>query len=223
MSKLFKQRVLNTFARIKQEKFNQNLPRKLPIFDHKEELVAFLRPITKNTSKNRAEIHLLAKWRAENAFAFPSQFKVTFAGTKKWVERQLVQHPSRILFFIESNEAKPRLVGQIGLFLFNFRDNSCEIDNVVRGDKNYLKGVMTWALLALIKWTQVDLQPNKIYLRVFQDNKHAIDFYRRCGFTQHELIPLRKVEKPGAVIWQDDRKLKQADKYFLKMVLQQKK
>lgn len=141
---------------------------------------------------------------------------MTFGGTKKWT-KGLIENPTRILFFIESKEKKSRLIGHIGLFTFNFRSNSCEIDNVVRGDKENLKGVMSFALKSLINWSAKKLKPKHLYLRVLDDNKRAIDFYRRNGFKDLYKIPLKKHEKPGMVSWEEERGLKKAEKYFLKM------
>lgn len=216
----FKKRVLHTFLRIKQEQFHEFLPKKVPIYNHEGELVAYLRPITKSTLKNKKEIILLSKWRKDNSLAFPSQFTVTTEGTKKWLENQLIKNPTRILFFVESKDKSSRLVGHMGLYGFNFRDLSCEVDNVIRGNKIYLKGAMTWGLRALIRWTLLELEPRRIFLRVFSDNKHAIEFYKRCGFVQYKLIPLKKIKKEDATIWKEDKKLKKVDKYFLKMVFQ---
>lgn len=211
----FKKRVLDLLSRIKAY---ENLGI-LPIYDREKVLIAYLRPLNNRTIQNKKEIALLAKWRKENSFAFPSQFEVTVEGTKRWVENQLLKNPTRILFFIEDTAKKPKLIGHIGLYSFDFKENTCEIDNVVRGDKDYLKGVMTWALKTLIKWTENELKPGQIFLRVFSDNTHAVTFYKRCGFASEKLIPLKKVVKPHMVVWEEDDSLEKAQKYFLKMKL----
>lgn len=215
----FKKRVLTLFSRIKNGKYTQRAPRKLPVYNEKGELAAFLCPLNQKTLSNQKEINLLFKWRKENSFAFPSQFTVTKEGTKRWVENQLLKNHTRILFFIEDAAEKPKLIGHIGLYSFDFREHSCEIDNVVRGDKNHLKGAMTWALTALIQWTQRELGPKNIFLRVFSDNTHAVTFYKRCGFMCEKLIPLKKMVKPHMVVWEEDESLMKANKYFQKMVL----
>lgn len=187
----FKENALKIIKEIKNEKFNQFLPQKIPIYDKSGFLIAFLKPVTKSSVNNSKEIKLLAKWRDENSFAFPSQFKVTFEGTKKWLEG-LIKEPTRILFFIETSYKIPNLIGHLGLFTFNFRENSCEIDNVVRGEKKILKGIMSYALQTLILWTKCILNPNKIYLKVISDNKHAIDFYLKNNFKKVGILPIEK-------------------------------
>lgn len=216
---MLRHKVLKLFSSIKSGNNSDEIPQKLPIFNPQGELIAHLRPITQKTLGNNREIALLARWRKENSFAFPSMFRVTKKGTKTWLGNQLLKNSTRILFFIESEEEKPKLIGHIGLYSFDFQADTCEIDNVVRGEKNYLKGVMTVALKTLLKWTYKELKPKQIYLRVFADNVHAAEFYRKCGFVDFEQIPLKKIVKPSIIIWEEDQTLKTADKYFLKMIL----
>lgn len=216
---MLQQEVLDLFSRIKVGNNNDNIAQKIPIYNPQKELIAYLKPLTKNTLSNDDEIALLAKWRKENSFAFPSIFRVTKKGTKIWLENQLLKNSTRILFFIESAEIKFKLIGHIGLYSFDFQAGTCEIDNVVRGEKKYMKGIMTFALKTLLKWTYKKLKPKQIYLRVFADNIHAVEFYRKCGFAEYEQIPLKKIVKPNIIIWEEDNSLKKADKYFLKMIL----
>ncbi len=215
MSLKFKNRVHQIFNRIKREDFNSFLPRTIPIYDDSGKLEGFLQPLTKKTITQH-NARLLARWRQENAFAFPSSFKITIAGTKKWIENQVINNQERILFFVTTQDQSK--IGHLGLYTFNFRDNSCEVDNVIRGVKKGQRGLMSMALKALLKWTLVELKPSKILLRVFADNERSIEYYCRCGFIKKELIPLKKIISPNSFIWEEDRSLKKADKYFQKMV-----
>ena len=215
MSTRFKKVVLTTFKSIKEKKIDI----KLSINKSNNNVNAYIRPITKSTIDNENEISLLSKWREENSFAFPTQFKVTLEGTKNWT-KQLIINPTRILFFIESDEKNPKIIGHLGFYSFDFNEDSCEIDNVIRGEKNYLKGAMTLAMKTMIGWAIDKLHPKKIYLRVFSDNKKAIKFYKACGFKKCLLIPLEKEERQNYVSWNENKKLAKAEKYFLKMVYQ---
>ncbi len=215
MSQLFKKRVLQTLSDIKHEKFSYHLPEKIAIYDNQGKHIGWLSPLTLSDKEDKQIIQLLATWRKENIFAFSGQFIVTFEGTKKWLQKALLHNPTRILFFVET--LKHERIGHIGLYSFNFRNNSCEIDNVVRGVKDLSKGIMTHALQSLIQWTQCSLQPNHIFLRVFHDNKRAIVFYKRSGFIEYERIPLEKKQYKHEARWEENSKLQQAEKYFIKM------
>ena len=47
------------------------------------------------------------------------------------------------------------------------------------------------ALDALIAWAEELFAPERILLHVFDDNGHAIGFYRRHGFHDAGRVPLR--------------------------------
>lgn len=219
MSQQFKQRVYRTFNRAKKAEFDAFFPQDVPIYNDQGRLVGYLQPLTQE-SVTQANAELLSKWREANAFAFPSQFKITAQGTLHWLENAVINNPQRILFYVFSVKDKINPIGHLGLYSFNFRDNSGEIDNVIRGVKRGHKGLMSWALKALIRWFQIYLQPNQIYLRVFADNQRAIKYYQHCGFRKKELIPLRKKVTADSIAWEEDLSLKTAEKFFLKMVYQ---
>jgi transketolase len=179
--------------------------------------IAQLRLITKSMLSDDKIIKLLTKWRSEHQDAFPSQFKVTHAGTKKWGQAQLLNLPDRTLFFLETLDGRP--FAHMGLFRFNYKEKSCEIDNVVRG-VDLLPGSMTAALQALIKWTLTVLEVKIIYLQVFSDNEKAINLYRRCGFVGVKKKPLKKIVESGIIRFVDITIPKEkADRYFLVMKL----
>jgi RimJ/RimL family protein N-acetyltransferase len=105
----------------------------------------------------------------------------------------------------------------MGLYTFNYEDNSCEIDNVIRGEKS-APGVMTDALQTLIKWTHEVLKIKTIYLRVFADNERAIKLYRRCHFADESIIPLKKEIHGDGIYWIEDPMIKEKpERCFLKM------
>lgn len=132
-----------------------------------------LRPVTRNL-KNY-EVELMAKWRAKNQHIFKDPNPITIEGTKKWF---LDTHKeNRLLFFIES--ADP--VGHMGIYRIDLKDDSLEIDNVIRGTSQH-KGIMHLSLSALIKWATRILKPKKIYLAVLKKNINAIEFYKKNRF-----------------------------------------
>lgn len=213
----FKKRVLRIFFNLKQEKKDPLVFQPIPIYD-KKKFVGYLRVISVSSLKNSDEIKNLARWRRKNNFWFPTQFKVTEEGTKRWVENQLIKIKDRLLFMIEAPDGVS--VGHMGLYRFDFSSCSCEIDNVVRGEK-HLPGIMTPALRTLISWSFNILGVKTLYLKTYFDNKRAIALYKRCKFKEFKKIPMKKIKEQNVVHWEEqlDEINKKAERYHLQMIL----
>lgn len=174
--------------------------------------------ITKNLLNEDLVIKLLAKWRDKANVWFPTQFKVTLEGTKKWAQEQLINKKDRILFFLQIEEEKEPF-GHIGFYRFDYGKKSCEIDNVIRGENSESsKGGMTTGLQILIDWAFKYLSIDNLYLKVFSDNTRAIKLYERLGFSELNRVPLFKSVNNGVVSWvEDDSKKESTDRYFVTM------
>lgn len=196
--------------RIVKNKENFSIP-----FHKEKRLAIILRPIQKKDIEDEKIVKALASWRKKYSRWFPSQFKVTTSGTKRWLENLVVNNPNRILFLIEDNRGK--IYGHLGFYRYNKEDNWCELDNVVRGITD-LPGLMTKSVEALTKWGFENLGISKLYLTVFADNKHAIDLYKRCGFVEFENIPLQRIIKGDSIYWEKADDSKKAERYNLRMV-----
>ncbi len=190
---------------------------RLPIYDN-EKTVGCLSPVQADDINDSDVVSLLAEWRQANKDSFPTQFKVTMEGTKKWLDEQVINKSDRILFMVYSN-GKP--IGHMGLALFNYHYRFCEIDNVVRGSED-AKGIMTLALNAIIRWAFEELGLSFLSLRVFSDNARAIALYQRCGFLEVKRIPLERIEENDAVKFIEIPygSMKRPDRYFALMSLQ---
>lgn len=161
----------------------------------------------------------LAKWRDENASFFPSQFLVTHEGTSLWLKRNLLDIEDRILFIVCDREGQ--LVGHLGYA--NCLNVACEmeIDNVVRGAKSVQPGLMSQAMRTLLLWARESFEPKAIYLRVMSHNDHAIAFYRKLGFHDERLLPLRRREENGysSLSPLDPGDHGVPDRYYMRMIL----
>jgi perosamine synthetase len=165
-------------------------------------------------------ISTFSAWRRENTFAFPSQFPVTDEGTQSWLSERLLKVPDRLLFLVLDKHGYP--VGHLGFA--NCLNDRCEmeIDNVVRGVKTAPRGIMTEAMQVLLNWAEETIGARGFYLRVFEDNTHAIEFYRALGFKDAGKIPLRRHVQGEVTTYStrtpEDRAA--ADKTFLRMEYQ---
>lgn len=192
----FKSKVIKVFLSLKDEK-NTYVPSIIPVYS-KDALLGYLRAVTKSSLYNNEEVRLLSKWRKQSEWWFPAQFRVTTAGTKKWLQERLLDTKDRFLFMIETPSGIP--IGHAGLFRFNFTEKSCEVDNVIRGE-SYTPGIMTYAVYTIITWAKKYLGVKKFYLEVFSDNEKAIKLYKRCGFREINRVPMKKVVEKDKVSW----------------------
>ena len=151
---------------------------------------AHLLPVSLFMSADKDLIKKLADWRNEFVNVYPTQFIALEENTKKWVSDNIVPSKSRLLFLIISNQNE--ILGHVGLSIST--DNSCtlEIDNVVKGSDCNIKGLMTKAIQALIKWIRPLVCVDEIELRVMSDNLDAILFYEKLGFSKVRQVPLKK-------------------------------
>ena len=60
----------------------------------------FLVPFTSLDLLEESHQLLLKKWREDNQFAYPTRFAVTLEGTRKWLEKGVLENESRVLFWI---------------------------------------------------------------------------------------------------------------------------
>jgi perosamine synthetase len=150
----------------------------------------FLLPVCDLHVDDEALIADLTRWRNADVRAYPSQFVATPASTKAWLRDRVLAAADRMLFLVVNRFG--RTIGHMGFASALGEDGSLEMDNIVRGVKSGDPGIMTRAMETLIDWAEEKLGPREIYLRVFQDNSHAIAFYERLGFVHDRLLPLTR-------------------------------
>lgn len=213
-NKYFDTHVISTFESIKDETYKRN-DFNVPIYRNDMQ-IALLKPITKSyledNKYNREIIRSLAEWRNSAASWYPTIFKVTEEGTKKWLEDQVIGAKDRLLFMAETLDGIP--FGHMGLY-------RGEADNFLRGRKDILNGGMTLGLSAMLNWAFCDLELKELHLRVFSDNQRAINFYKRCGFKEISKIPLEKIEEGNRIKWEElpENCYESAERFFSVMYL----
>jgi RimJ/RimL family protein N-acetyltransferase len=145
-------------------------------------------PVCAAHAADAALIATCAAWREATSFAFPTQFPVTLEGTGRWLTQRILGAPDRMLFLVQ--DAAGELVGHIGCAVADA--DGIEIENVVRGVDGAGPGLMSQAMVALTAWIESALGASTIVLKVFEDNDHAVRFYRRLGYVEAGREPLRR-------------------------------
>jgi perosamine synthetase len=178
----------------------------------------FLVPICNAHQGDDELLQKLTNWRNKNVDVYPTQFVATIEGTRSWLKDRLLAVEDRVLFLVVDNLGK--VSGHIGFSGCNNNDFLFEIDNVVRGDSSAVKGLFSKGMIALMEWARKTLNVGGFFLRVMDDNHHAIDFYKRNEFVEDRHIPLFKEEKDGFICYREAGEGEQPVKTFLRMVWQ---
>lgn len=212
---IYKQAVRENFFFLKQTtRLDDLFVKSIPLADGK----GFLLPLCKLHVTDDGLITKLAQWRADNAFAYPTQFPVTVAGTTSWLRSKLLDVEDRILFIVLDRHGNT--IGHLGLANAINDERKVEIDNVVRGIKGVQPGIMSIAMRALLDWVKETIGSSVVCLRVLSDNFDAIKFYRNLSFNDDQLEPLRRHEEGERVEYRPlaENDHNEPDKYFLRMV-----
>ena len=211
-----KQEVIRIIKKYKRSN-KQDILRLLPIYKESE-IVGYMRPLTFDYSQTLFNIvKVLSDWRRDNPTAGTGTFVVTDERTEKWLIKNVLDNEDRIIFLI--TDLKGDYIGHIGLAEFDEENLSADIDAVLRGVKNNLPGIMSYALKTIIVWGKDVLGLQNIYLDVYDDNVHAIKFYKRNNFAEVGKISLVKVRYENEVKWEIDKNLnpQYADKCYIRM------
>lgn len=212
---VYKHAVERSFAFLKQTSHMDDLYAKSVALENN---AGYLLPICELHATDETLIKTLSEWREQHKSAFPTQFPVTTEGTSVWLRTRLLDVKDRLLFLVVDDHAQP--IGHIGLA--NALNDFCEVevDNVVRGVIGSKPGIMSSAMRALIIWTEENVAPATISLRVFDDNDHAINFYEDLGFVDDGVQPLRRHARGAVIAYEpvETSDLAPPDRSFRRMV-----
>jgi RimJ/RimL family protein N-acetyltransferase len=75
-------------------------------------------------------------------------------------------------------------IGSCGFFRLNWRCRHAEAGILIGAREHWGEGYGSDALRTLVHWGFYTLNLNRIYLRVFEDNRRAIRCYQKVGFTE---------------------------------------
>ncbi len=195
----------------------ENILHLIPIYQENV-LVGYLRPITFDFKESLPGlVHSLSVWRRENPTAGTGTFIVTDERTERWLENFVLRNEKRIIFVIIDKESK--YLGHIGLAEFDYEHRTADIDAVLRGVGGTHKGIMSAALKTIIAWGQRELGLKEIYLDVYDDNIHALNFYQKNCFEEVGRIALVKVCYEDEEKWEIDKQMDPyiAEKCYVRM------
>ncbi len=216
MDAAYQERVLATIRNLKVAATGRG--NWLAIFD-RDECMSSLDPVTWADVDDPDSIQLLADWRHASQNSFPAIFPVSLEGTRRWLIKQVLETPDRLLFWVKSPEGQK--IGHAGIFRIDFDERNLEIDNVVRGVSRVMRGAMYSSVQAILSWVFTTLEMRDVFLRVFSDNPKAIRLYEHCGFRETMRMPLKREQEGDVIRWieVDGQFRKAVERYFVTMHL----
>lgn len=156
-----------------------------------------LKLLTAECAHNAQIMQDLGRWRKANEFWFQAIFPITAEGTVRWFETQVTAQRDRLLFLVD---VAGQSVGHVGLFRFECETDACEIDNIVRGEREH-PGAMSAACQTLMRWGRRELGIRHYKLQTYSDNVRALAMYRRMGFVETSRTPMKRVVSGTRVDW----------------------
>jgi perosamine synthetase len=145
---------------------------------------------------DRPLVDALGRWRAGHMEVFPTQFKVTYEGTHRWLAQAIVGNPDRLLLLVTDRHGRP--IGHLGLSLPQDEgiasllgsERTLEYGYLLRGESSE-PGLMSAALSTALRWAHEQFAPDEIYSLTFDDNARALAFQQAVGGLEHSTIALR--------------------------------
>ncbi len=100
----------------------------------------------------------------------------------------IIEGTSGHTFFIKDSE-QDKYIGMCALMHLDYKNSNCELAIFIGESDYWSKGYGTEIMEQLLKWSFIDLNLHKVYLRVFGWNKRAIGLYEKVGFIQEGRSP----------------------------------
>jgi len=145
-------------------------------------------------------IHKLTEWRKTYRHMFATNFEMYDSRTKDWIKEKILNNPNCILFIIYVDDEK---IGNIGFDLYEEKQNSLELDNIMKDPSFNLPGLISTVEKPLLKWVFDDLKISKLFVKVFSDNFQTLNLHFGCGFKIIKTTPLKREYTNYGWIWKE--------------------
>lgn len=204
---------MQDFRTLKRSTFKEALQHSLTVLDEKNNPIAALVPIGEWALSDEELVNNFGKWRQTFMRFFLSQFEVSAASTKGYLQKLSINQPDRIFFAIYVDD---ELFGHIGLS--NVNDTEAELDNIIRGKSGGHNDLMYFSEKALLDWAFYTLKMQNIVAQVMSKNFMAISLHQRFGFELKEQYHLKKITTGSSVIYERCDKSNATEKFFLDII-----
>jgi RimJ/RimL family protein N-acetyltransferase len=110
-------------------------------------------------------------------------YPVSRAEQAAWIEKAALSTPPELTLAVDTL-LEQRHIGTVSLENGDFANRSIEL-GIAIGDKEYWsRGYGTDAVQTLLRFAFDEMNLNRVWLDVHEDNSRAIACYRKCGFIE---------------------------------------
>lgn len=137
----------------------------------------------------RFDLEALAKWRNDPEIhpQFFNTFPIAVSGQEAWYQ-DLLKRPDAKLFIIETL-ADGKAIGTIGYDHIDWKNQKAEFGNTLIGELAHRgKSLGKEAVRLMVHFGFSEMNLNRIYLKVYANNKLAIHVYESCGFQVEGIL-----------------------------------
>ena len=116
--------------------------------------------------------------------AGPARYPFSRADEEEWLTAAMRRtKPPEITLAIETS-AESRHIGTVSLHAVSAEERKAGFGIMIGDKESWSHGFGTDAILALLRFAFDEMNLNRIYLDVDEDNARAIACYRKCGFVE---------------------------------------
>ncbi len=135
----------------------------------------------------RADLPRMAEWMNDPQVreGLANVYPFGLVHEEQWFEGMLKLEPAAQPFAIEAkgrSRSQWMLIGAVGFHGVDWRNRSAEAGIFIGRKDLWNQGYGTDALRALARWGFAELNVNRVWLRVYEDNARAIRSYEKVGF-----------------------------------------
>ncbi len=141
------------------------------------------------------DLLIMMEWRndKDNRKYFFSQEIITFENQKKWYQSYLKKDNDKMFIIKTKNDIS---IGTIALYNINIDKKYGEIGRILIGDKKFRRmGYATRAIKLLINKAFEIFKLEEIFLQVSDNNRNAINLYKKCGFVINKQSQYKSIFK----------------------------
>lgn len=144
-------------------------------------------------------IELLYNLRKMYRDMFATDFEMTPEKTRNWIKKLILESQDRILFLILVDNKK---IGCIGHGGYNEKENSSQLDNMMKDPSCNISGIMTIVERVYLKWMFEFFELSKITGYLFSDNEKMMRVHLECGWKLIDKVPIKKKIENECSVWE---------------------